>query len=153
MNNELILEVGRSIEDSSVRFSEEKQVRFHRILAAANWGQKLAEPALAHYAKLVRLQRLTMTSGNILKLHMQRNGLRQMKPVYDLARKQPFTNSQMALLIGYQAHANARDKKGERAAMLALEAGRLDAVQHKSPRLYARWAAEAKLDHSIIERI
>ena len=36
--------------------------------------------------------------------------------------------------------------------MLALEAGRLDAVQHKSPRLYARWAAEAKLDHSTIER-
>ena len=34
-DNELILEVGRSIEDSSVRFIEEKQVRFHRILAVS----------------------------------------------------------------------------------------------------------------------
>ena len=45
-----------------------------------------------------------------------------MKPVYDL-RKQPFTNSQMAQLIGYQAYANARDKKGERAAMLGRLVG------------------------------
>ena len=152
-DNELILEVGRSIEDSSVRFSEEKEVRFHRILAAANWGQKLDEPALAHYARLVRLQPAYDDFRKYFEIaHAAKWSAANTKPVYDLSRKQPFTNSQMALLIGYQAHANARDKKGERAAMLALEAGRLDAVQHKSPRLYARWAAEAKLDHSTIER-
>ena len=108
---------------------------------------------MAHYARLVRLQPAYDDFRKYFEIaHAAKWSAANTKPVYDLARKQPFTNSQMALLIGYQAHANARDKKGERAAMLALEAGRLDAVQHKSPRLYARWAAEAKLDHSTIER-
>ena len=45
----------------------------------------------------------------------------KMKPVYDLARKQSFTKSQMALIIGYQAYAAARGKQFLQAAMLALE--------------------------------
>ena len=152
-DNGLIFEIGQTVIDSSVRLTEDQQVHFHRILGLANNSNRDFERALEHYDKLVRLQpsydnfKMYFETG-----HAANESAVKMKPVYDLARKKPFTGSQMALIIGYQAYAAAREKNVGQAAVLALEGSKLDSQPHKLPRLFVRWAAEAKIDHSRIER-
>ena len=152
-DNGLILEIGQAVADSSVRFTDIQEVQFHRILASAYNSNRDLEPALDHYSKLIRMELLYGDFKRYFEIaHAMNESAAKMKPVYDLARKQSFTKSQMALIIGYQAYAAARGKQFRQAAMLALEGGKLDAQPHKLPRLYVRWAAEAKLDHAVIER-
>ena len=152
-DNELIINIGQKINDSSIVFEQDQEVELHRMLAGSYWAQKKTSEAEQHLFKLATASQLFED----VKLYFQRahslnRSASEMQNIFEKYKNHAFSESQKALIIGYQAYANARDKNYEKAAILFLEAAKLDVEIHQSPRAYVRYAALAKIDLRSIEQ-
>ncbi|MDP7048559.1 MAG: tetratricopeptide repeat protein [Verrucomicrobiota bacterium] len=151
-NQGFIIETGERIVDANVRLGGERQISLHATLAAAYWGQKQAEPAVAHYAEAVKLDPVYPRFKAYFEVA---NGAglpaTAMQSVFDLFEKQTFPSNETATIVGYFAAAKGREKTTE-AAALALRAAKIVPTIHQSPRKYVRWAVETSAGFPEIER-
>ena len=152
-DNELIINIGQKINDSSIVFEQDLKVDLYRMLSGAYWSQKQTDQAQGYLAQLLKISPVY----NDFKVYFERAhsaswAAAKSQVVFEEFRKQQFSDAQQSNIIGYQAYANARDKNFKKAAELFLEAAKLDTDIHQSPRSYVRYAASAKIDLVTIER-